>query len=132
MKRFLTISDKADRFEWWVVSLLSDLLMQVSAIIGFAMIMTSENLLSQLGGYSLILVAVFFLWISLAVTFRRLRDRGRPMWSILLYLVPIVGWIWMLIECGFLPSAYTGSKQTLVRRTVNADQPTRPAPQTLP
>ena len=132
MKHFLTTSGKADRFEWWVVSLISDLLMQAAGFIGFILVMNSVKLQNQMGGYLLILFAVFFLWISLAVTFRRLRDLGRPMWSALFYLVPFVGWIWMIIECGFLPSSYTGPKRTLVRKMVNADQPTRHAAKTLP
>jgi uncharacterized membrane protein YhaH (DUF805 family) len=131
MKRFLTTSGKADRFEWWVVSVIADILMQVTAIFGFLMLSTGK-LADRFGGSFLVLAAVFFLWISLTVTFRRLHDRGRPMWSILFYIVPFVGWIWMLIECGFLPSAYTGPKRTLVRKTVNADQSNRPAPQALP
>lgn len=121
MKQLLTISGKADRFEWWVVSTISNLLMQVPAIFGF-MLFSSVKSPGRLGGSFLILLAVFFLWLSLAVTFRRLRDRGRPLWSISLYLVPFVGWIWMIIECGFLPSAYTGAKRVLVRKTVNAEQ----------
>jgi hypothetical protein len=42
---------------------------------------------------------------------RRFRDRGKSGWWALLYIVPGIGWLWILIECGFLPgrpsAAYT-------------------------
>ena len=122
MRYFLTTSGKADRFEWWVISLIADVLLKISALIGFGLFLHKEDLLTRIGGFLLILLAVFFLWISIAVTCRRLRDRGRPLWCILLYLLPMVGWIWMVIECGFLPSAYTGPKRILVRRNVQTEQ----------
>ncbi len=122
MKNLLTFSQKADRFEWWTVTLLTSLLMQISGFLGFVIMTTSRNSLYQTGGALLVILALLLLWISIAVTFRRLRDRGRPMWSILFYLLPMIGWIWMIIECGFLPSTYTGPKRTLVRKTVQREQ----------
>jgi hypothetical protein len=34
---------------------------------------------------------------------RRFRDRGKSSWWALLYFIPVIGWLWILIECGFLP-----------------------------
>ena len=42
------------------------------------------------------------LWPSLAVAAKRWHDRGKSGWWTLIVLVPIVGSIWMLVECGFL------------------------------
>lgn len=130
MNRFLTTSHKADRFEWWSVSLLADLLMQFAAIVGFALIATSNELPAIIGGGFLLLLAAFFLWLAITVTLRRLRDRGRSLWSALFYLIPVVGWAWMIIECGFLPSRCNDQIKVLVRRTVTAEQPARPAQHT--
>ena len=126
MKQLLSINAKAYRLEWWSISLMADFLMQLSGYVGLALISSNESL-DKIGGFFLIVLAALFFWISIAVTFRRLRDRGRPLWSAVFYLVPFVGWIWMVIECGFLPSAYTGAKRTLVRKTITAEQPLRPA-----
>lgn len=55
-----------------------------------------------LGG---ILVGVFqlaILWPSLAVYAKRWHDRDKSGWWTLISLVPVVGGIWMLVECGFL------------------------------
>ena len=48
-------------------------------------------------------VFLFFMWIGLAVQIKRWHDRDKSAWWALLNLVPIVGTIWVLIECGFLP-----------------------------
>ena len=48
---------------------------------------------------------LFGIWISLATSVKRLHDRGRSGWWLLLMFVLsfiIVGGIWQLIECGIL------------------------------
>jgi hypothetical protein len=34
---------------------------------------------------------------------RRLHDRNKSGWWVLLYAVSVIGWAWSFIECGFLP-----------------------------
>ena len=55
-----------------------------------------------LGG---ILIGLFYLaalWPYLAVLAKRWHDREKSGWWTLIALVPIVGGIWILVECGFL------------------------------
>jgi uncharacterized membrane protein YhaH (DUF805 family) len=42
------------------------------------------------------------LWIVLVVSVKRWHDRNKPSRWVLINLVPVVGWLWQLIECGFL------------------------------
>lgn len=42
------------------------------------------------------------LWIGLVVTVRRWHDRNKSGWWVLVNLVPVVGWLWTFVECGFL------------------------------
>ncbi len=43
------------------------------------------------------------LWPSLVVAIKRCHDRDRSGWWLLVfYLVPVIGWIWGLVELGFL------------------------------
>ncbi len=52
-----------------------------------------------------ILGALFWLaalWPSLAIYAKRWHDRGKSGWWVLLPLVPVIGPIWTLIECGCL------------------------------
>lgn len=56
------------------------------------------------------LFAVVALWPSLAVTAKRWHDRDKSGWWTLIALIPIIGGLWMLIECGFLRGT-TGSNR---------------------
>ena len=51
------------------------------------------------------LLAVFrvaFIWARLAIQVKRWHDRGRSGWWMLIGVLPVIGWLWMFIECGFL------------------------------
>jgi len=43
-----------------------------------------------------------FLWSLLALSLRRMRDRGRSPWCLLALLVPVLGPLWLALELGFL------------------------------
>ncbi len=42
-----------------------------------------------------------WLWKSFCLTAKRWHDIGKPGWWALLLLVPVVGWVWTLYECGW-------------------------------
>lgn len=46
---------------------------------------------------------LIILWPALAIQAKRWHDRNKSAWWILLNGVPVIGPIWTLIECGFLP-----------------------------
>ena len=48
------------------------------------------------------IVLLLFLYPSLAVYTKRWHDRGKSGWWTLIILVPLIGSIWFLVECGFL------------------------------
>ena len=49
------------------------------------------------------LLILLLLWPALAVAIKRWHDRGKSGWWVLIGLIPIIGFFWVLIECGFLP-----------------------------
>jgi uncharacterized membrane protein YhaH (DUF805 family) len=49
-----------------------------------------------------IIVSLLFLYPALAVYAKRWHDRGKSGWWTLIILVPIIGGLWFLVECGFL------------------------------
>ena len=55
--------------------------------------------------YSLVL-----LYPGICVQIKRWHDRGKSGWWVLINLVPVIGWLWALIECGFLPGT-SGSNE---------------------
>ena len=48
------------------------------------------------------IISLVFLWPSLAIYAKRWHDRNKSGWWSLIMLVPIIGAIWLLVECGFL------------------------------
>ena len=54
------------------------------------------------GTIPIIIVSVLFLYPALAIYTKRWHDRGKSGWWTLIILVPLIGSIWMLVECGFL------------------------------
>ncbi len=54
------------------------------------------------GGVISGLVTLLVLVPNLAASAKRLHDRGRSGWFLFIVLIPIIGFIWYLIEVGFL------------------------------
>ena len=50
----------------------------------------------------IIIISLLFLYPALAVYTKRWHDRGKSGWWTLILLVPLIGFIWFLVECGFL------------------------------
>jgi uncharacterized membrane protein YhaH (DUF805 family) len=65
-------------------------------------------------GQSLSIGAAVFellsLWSLFAVQAKRWHDRNKSGWWCLIGLVPCIGGLWVLIECGFLPSVNEGNR----------------------
>ena len=113
MKKLLTtlfsFKGRATRTEFWVTSLVS---MSISIVTLFLVLVTLySNSTESINEVLEVLVAtVAYLliltpwWIYFAVTARRFHDRGKSGWMTLLHFLPAIGFIWIIIECGFLPS----------------------------
>ena len=99
----LWISGRSSRAEWWRVHI-------ICAVLG---VMLEHTMFAQLaprdgGGMQSIsllwpIASLALMWVSFASVVRRMHDRGKSGWWALLYFVPGIGWLWLIIECGFLP-----------------------------
>lgn len=54
--------------------------------------------------------AIAALWMYLAVWAKRWHDRGKSGWWSLIMLIPVIGWVWTLVELGFLQGDYGDNK----------------------
>jgi len=52
------------------------------------------------------LLYIFALWVGLALQVKRWHDRGKSGTWVLINLIPLVGAIWTLVECGFLRGTF--------------------------
>jgi uncharacterized membrane protein YhaH (DUF805 family) len=48
-------------------------------------------------------VFLLMLVVRIIVEIKRWHDRDKSGWWFLIGLIPVVGWLWVIIECGFLP-----------------------------
>jgi uncharacterized membrane protein YhaH (DUF805 family) len=99
MARLFSFSGRATRAEWWIVYLVVGLPIWIGAE------GTPEGY--QPGPFVLLVlvpIVVVTTWLLVAVSIRRLHDRGMKWTYFLLTLIPAIGPGWLIVECGLLTS----------------------------
>lgn len=91
----LRLDGRIGRRAWWMwgVALPLGLSLYVTVVLRVAGLPENSTELS---------VNLLLLWPTLAVSVKRWHDRGKSGWWALVALIPLVGWLWMLIENGVL------------------------------
>lgn len=98
LRQYADFSGRARRREYWYFILFFAIFFYIVAGIAFGVAIISDS-------PSAVFVALCILWLvglafvvpSWAVIVRRLHDTGKSGWFCLIYLIPIVGFIWMLV-----------------------------------
>ena len=88
IKQYAVFSGRSRRREYWIFTL-------ISAIISIAL-----SVVDGISGNPGIFQGVYSLAVllpSLGVAIRRLHDTGRSAWWVLIVLVPILGWIALIV-----------------------------------
>lgn len=103
--RFLFSFDgKIPRLQWWQFQL--GVSVTVFPILWFIVFLENavrgESPIILLVGLIYITYLIAIVWSSLAVGIKRLRDRNRSGWFMLVSLIPFIGIIWLFIELGIL------------------------------
>ena len=99
---------RANRAKFWLVALailIVELILFAAVFGGAAMSGDPERMAAAAGPLAGIVLIVFIVaatWISIAVAVKRYHDRNKSGWWVLIVLVPVIGGLWYLIECGFL------------------------------
>jgi len=92
-KKYATFSGRASRSEfWWFLLFVqgSSVVLQGLDTVSFGGGMNAVPLFSSIFTLAVLLP-------SLAVWVRRLHDRNKSAWALLLWLIPVVGWIILLV-----------------------------------
>jgi uncharacterized membrane protein YhaH (DUF805 family) len=93
---FFSFEGRIPRRTYWGFMLLGN-------VIGYvAMYLLGALLGEETGAIVMLVLWLPMLWIGLAISAKRWHDRDKSAWWILFALVPIIGAIWTLVECGFL------------------------------
>jgi uncharacterized membrane protein YhaH (DUF805 family) len=97
------------RAKFWLVHLIMWVIVAVAfgAVLGGAAMSSDPTAALEsvgiVGGLVLLVIYILAIWVGLAVAAKRWHDRNKSAWWILIVFVPVVGGLWYLIECGFLP-----------------------------
>lgn len=88
LHRYAEFEGRSRRSEYWYFALFNALI--TYGVLGLEMVMFSTTMFYML-------VSLAFFIPSLAVAVRRLHDIGKSGWNILWGLIPIIGWILLLV-----------------------------------
>ena len=89
-EHYLDFNSRARRKEYWIFTLINILISWSFSLLDLAIGSAIFTILSTV--YSLLVLIP-----SLAVSVRRLHDVGKSGWFYLLVLLPIIGWVWLLV-----------------------------------
>ena len=106
VQQFFGFQGRAGRGTWWfgvllapfAIYFLAGLLASIFAAIDTALSTSAFSVLSVLA-VTLAVLAPFVIYVC--VTVKRYHDRGKSGWWFWLWLLPVIGPIWQLIELGF-------------------------------
>ncbi|MBR3938832.1 MAG: DUF805 domain-containing protein [Bacteroidales bacterium] len=84
-KQYADFKGRARRKEYWMFALINWLIGVVMGLLGLAILSWIYSIAALIPG--------------LAVGVRRLHDIGKSGWWLLIALVPIIGWIWLIVLC---------------------------------
>ena len=93
-KQYADFSGRARRKEYWIFSLINYIIIFFLYILQIVMI---ESTLWLIFPIIFFLYAVAGFLPGLAVNIRRLHDIGKSGWWYLIYLIPIIGAIWLTV-----------------------------------
>ena len=108
---FLSFDGRTRRMHFWLGLLILWVVETIVVSVTFGANMSTGFLTGNPGAVSNIfagtglfggLICVALLWPSLALQVKRWHDRDKSGWWVLISFVPIIGALWILIECGFL------------------------------
>ena len=95
LRMFFSLRGRVSRQQFWLYGVL--------ALLGVAVLAHALLAIAGMRARSAeLLVNLLLVWPALAVSVKRWHDRGRSGWWVLINLVPVIGWLWALIDNGFV------------------------------
>jgi uncharacterized membrane protein YhaH (DUF805 family) len=92
---FFALRGRVSRRTFWLYGVLALLGL---AVLGHALL----GIAGAASEHADAIVNLLLLWLAIAVSAKRWQDRNRAPWWVLVTLVPVVGWIWALVDNGFV------------------------------
>mgnify|MGYP003990097575 FL=1 len=107
---WFAMSGRINRKTYWLTGIIGVFLVEIMyelvvngmLLAASTMLPLNEAILFIAMLVTLVPFMVFSIWTGLALNFKRIHDRGRSAWFLLIGLIPLIGALWLLIELGFL------------------------------
>ncbi len=87
---YTNFEGRIGRKDWWI-----------GILIIFVVSLALSFLIGNQGIVQLVIAIILFIG-GLALHIKRFHDRGKTGWWVLVFLIPLVGFIWMIFEMGVL------------------------------
>jgi len=107
MDLFLSLNGRIGRQQFWIgfvgLIIISLILQFIMSALGFST--QIDPVTAQIpDGFWIGVLAplIITLWPSICIYGKRYHDRNKSAWWIMIAFIPIIGFIWMIIELGFL------------------------------
>lgn len=95
---FTSMDGRINRRAFWMGIVVLIVISLIASIIDLVLGLPTVGQRGPVG----IIVSIILIYPSIALSAKRWHDRDKSAWWILINLVPIIGWIWSLVETGFL------------------------------
>jgi uncharacterized membrane protein YhaH (DUF805 family) len=105
---FFSFNGRITRMYYWITALVLFIIQMIFFGVFFGANMNAlasgdVGAMSPLAALCALPLSLLAIWVGLAVSVKRWHDRAKSGWWVLIGLIPLVGPIWVLVECGFLP-----------------------------
>jgi uncharacterized membrane protein YhaH (DUF805 family) len=110
---FLTAEGRINRKTYWIGAVILFVVNIVLTLLGLA---AREHISILYWLFTLVSIALIYPGLCIAI--KRFHDRDKSGWWVLIALIPLIGWIWYLIEVGFLPGTNGPNQYGLDSRAV--------------
>ena len=108
MDKLLSFRGRAGRAEYWKFNIVFGVLLMIAGFIDGSMA-PGDDPFAFPTPWAQILVTLIILIPSMAVSVRRLHDRNKSGWWLLIVLIPIIGPFWLFVDLGLLPAKEEGN-----------------------
>ena len=108
MDKLFSFRGRAGRAEYWKFNIVFGVLLMIAGFIDGSMA-PADDPFAYSTPWAQFLVSLIILIPGLAVGVRRLHDRNKSGWWLLIGLIPVIGAFWLFVDCGLLPAKEEGN-----------------------
>ena len=99
---FLSTDGRISRQPFWIAAVVLVVINLIAAVLDAVLGLPQLGSGPSAHGPISIIVGLVLIYPSIALSAKRWHDRDKSAWWILINIIPFIGWLWSLIETGFL------------------------------